>query len=333
MSTPRHVAVVGSGSVGQRHARNFAELGCALSGVDPRSDRLEDLSQEVGALRGTYQSLDECLEHATDLDGVVISSPPAFHVDQAIQTIQRGLPILLEKPLSTDSVSAMRLKQVLEQKDVPVLLGYTWRWWVPLQVVRRLIDEGTLGRVLHVRCSLAAHLADWHPWEDYRNFFMASKELGGGALLDESHWLDLMLWFFGMPRAVVAQIGNLSTLEIDSDDNVDILMIYDGLQINIHLDLFTRPHEKSIRFVGENGTILWSADPNAISQALKPHYQWSEERFAQERNDMFLAEAKHFLGVIAGTEVPACTSADGLQVLKVIDAARESQATGKLVYI
>jgi predicted dehydrogenase len=68
---------------------------------------------------------------------------------------------------------------------------------------------------------MAAHLADWHPWERYQDFFMSSKTMGGGAILDESHWLDLMLWFFGTPEKLFAKVDKISDLEIETDDNVD----------------------------------------------------------------------------------------------------------------
>ena len=92
---------------------------------------------------------------------------------------------------------------------------------------------------------------------------MASSALGGGALLDESHWIDLMLWFFGRPQKLFSKIDKISSLEIETDDNVDMIAYFkDHLQVNLHLDLYTRPHEKSIQFVGESGTLIW--EPNQI---------------------------------------------------------------------
>ena len=95
---------------------------------------------------------------------------------------------------------------------------------------------------------------------------MSSRELGGGALLDESHWIDLALWLFGMPLSVYARIEKISDLEIDTDDNVDmILEFFGGLRATLHLDLFGRPHEKSIRFIGEEGSCLWTESPNRVA--------------------------------------------------------------------
>ena len=87
----------------------------------------------------------------------------------------------------------------------------------------QLIASGVRpDRILSVTFTMSAHLADWHPWERYQDFFMSNAAMGGGALLDESHWLDLMLWFFGMPDRLFAKIEKLSDLEIETDDNVDM---------------------------------------------------------------------------------------------------------------
>ena len=59
-------------------------------------------------------------------------------------------------------------------------------------------EANAVGGLRHARFVMSAHLADWHPWERYQDFFMASRDQGGGALLDESHFIDLMLWFFGV---------------------------------------------------------------------------------------------------------------------------------------
>ncbi len=65
---------------------------------------------------------------------------------------------------------------------------------------------------------------------------MSSSELGGGALLDESHWLDQMIWLFGMPDRVFGTVAKISDLEITSDDSVDLLCFYrNGMNVSIHM--------------------------------------------------------------------------------------------------
>jgi predicted dehydrogenase len=242
------------------------------------------------------------------------------------------VPVLLEKPVSPDLTSALKLQSAVKDTAVPLLLGYTWRWWPPLLKVKTLVDQQAVGQLRHVKFTMAAHLADWHPWERYQDFFMASKTLGGGAILDESHWLDLMLWFFGMPEKLFAKVEKVSDLEIDSDDNVDMLVFYDsGMRVSLHLDLYARPHEKSIQFAGENGTLIWQPNSIKIGKEMDPN--WEIEEFDYDRNDMFVGVAEEFLNILSGGSVQTCTLEDGVRVLKLIEAARQSSTTEKIIKI
>lgn len=322
----KHILIFGAGSVGKRHARNLAALGCRISCMDVREDRCQELVQEVDAAHFTDES--EALA-ASSYDGVVIGSPPHVHVRQSLAALDAGLPVLLEKPVAPDLAGARRLAAAVNGASAPLLMGYTWRWWPPLRKVRALLGDGAIGTIRHVQFHMSAHLADWHPWERYQDFFMARREMGGGALLDESHWIDLMLWLFGMPSGVSGRIEKISDLEIDSDDNVDLLFAYDGgPRVSMHLDLYGRPHEKFIRFVGSEGTLFWSADPNQVRIGRSSQQDWEIETFACERNDMFVAVAKEFLDVLGGKPSAMCSIEDGVRVLEVVEAARRASREG-----
>jgi len=327
----KHILIIGSGSVGKRHARNLGAFGCSISCVDPRKDRLDELASEI-KVQGTFSTIEEALDKAENLHGVVVASPPRFHIDQSIASLEKGLPVFLEKPVSPHLNEALRLQECVNATGIPLLLGYTWRWWEPLRYVRRLLKSNEIGNLLHVQFVMSAHLEDWHPWEKIQDFFMSSLELGGGALLDESHWPDLMLWLFGMPVNVFARIDKISSLDIETDDNVDMVVCYsEGPTVSIHLDLYGRPHEKKIIFVGEKGTIRWTADPNQVAVGYGMEQQWKITNYDCERNDMFVAAAAEFLEILDGGSVRTCSIDDGVGIMKLIEAARKSSAEGCIV--
>jgi predicted dehydrogenase len=260
----------------------------------------------------------------------VVASPPSFHVDQILRIADvQQCPILSEKPLSIDAASAARLAPLGDR----ILLGYTYRWWPPLRDYRAQLRDGRIGALRNMRFVMSAHLADWHPWEAYQDFFMAKRALGGGALLDESHFIDLMLWMLGSPQAVFAWVDKISDLDIDADDNVEILVRYEGgPRVNLHLDLVGRPHERSISAVGEKGTLVYSYEENAILYADTAEKSWDAQCYDCERNDMFVGVARDFLAMIdAELEAKPCTVEDGVAALKVVDACRESSASGRQI--
>jgi predicted dehydrogenase len=300
--------------------------------MDPRQDRLDDLGGEEINATSLFTNLEDALSKDGAFDAVVVASPPIFHVDQCLAALERGLPVLLEKPVSPDLAGSLKLQQAVRDNRVPLLLGYTWRWWTPLIKAKQLIDQRVVGQLRYVKFTMAAHLADWHPWERYQDFFMARRELGGGAMLDESHWLDLMLWFFGMPQKLFATIDKISNLEIDSDDHVDVMVHFeDNLRVNLHLDLYARPHEKSIQFVGEEGTMIWEPNQIRIGKQMEP--EWETEEFSFDRNDMFVAAAEEFLAIMGGQAAYTCTIDDGVRVLSLIEAARTSSQEEKVIVL
>lgn len=319
-----HILIVGTGSAGRRHASNLAALGCRISCVDLRSDRMAALAHEI-PLRGSFSSVDAALAGLSDLDGLVIATPTAHHRAAFAAASHAGLPVLLEKPVACTALDARSMLDEASRKGARVLLGYTWRWWPSVRRVRELLSQEVVGQLRHVQFYMSAHLADWHPWERYQDFFMASAAQGGGALLDESHWLDLLIWLFGMPSTVTAHVEQISTLEIDCDDNVDIIARYtNGLRVYVHLDLFGRPHEKYIRFVGDRGTLLWSSNPDRIAIGRHQDPSWEVKTFSFDRNHMFMEAAREYIGVAQHDLPPSCTLEDGLRVLELVEAARES---------
>jgi predicted dehydrogenase len=297
--------------------------------MDLRTDRLSEAANEV-PLKYSFTSLESALGRRDEFSGVAVCSPPKFHVAQSLELLKSGLPILLEKPVSPDLESCRLLHRELARGG-EVLLGYTYRWWPPVKRLKAAIESGVLKTLRHARFVMSAHLADWHPWEPYQEFFMASRELGGGALLDESHFIDLMIWFFGVPEKVFARVEKISDLEIETDDLVDVVATYaDGPVVTIHLDLFGRPHEKQVTVVGEGGTVKCLFDPHEVRIGGDPDPKWAIESFPLDRNEMFLGVDREFLSIISGGVArPTCTIEDGLKVLEVIEACRESQRTNR----
>src|SRR3954470_7927653 len=122
-----HILIIGSGSVGKRHARNLAALGCRISCVDPRTERRTELATETPVV-GSHEN-EEAALRAGGFDAVVVASPTVYHPPNTIAALEAKLPVLLEKPVAKTAAEARIMLQAEKVSGVPVLLGYTWRWW------------------------------------------------------------------------------------------------------------------------------------------------------------------------------------------------------------
>ena len=103
------------------------------------------------------------------------------------------------------------------------MTGFCLRFFKPMVKAKELLGEGRVGRIVTARSFTGAYLPDWHPWEDYRTFYMAKKEMGGGVLLDECHAFDWMQWLVGPIQGVFSVVGTLSDLEVTSDDVCEVI--------------------------------------------------------------------------------------------------------------
>ena len=327
------ILIAGFGSIGRRHFRNLLELGerDILFYRTHRSTLPED------ELDGFVieEDLEGALSHHPD--AVIISNPTALHVEVAIPAARSGCHLFLEKPISHSMERIDELGKSIELGRVKVLVGYQFRFHPGLQQVKRLLEAGTIGRPLSARAHWGEYLPAWHPWEDYRQGYSARTDLGGGVILTLSHPVDYMRWLLGEVTQVWALTAQASDLELDVEDTAEIgLRFRNGAIGSLHLDYNQQPTTHHLEIIGTEGTIQWdnqrgvtrSYQGGGSQQAGWESYPMPAEF---ERNDLFLAQMRHFLEVAKGTTTPRCTMEDGIRALQICLAAQQSQALGRAI--
>lgn len=325
------IAVVGCGSIGKRHLSNLKALGVdQLAAIDTREDRLEEVRDRIGSDIACFTRIDEAL--APGCDGVIVGIPTAHHVDAAMAALSAGAHVLIEKPISNRMEAARTLIQAAESKNLTITVGYTYRFWPALKDVKAQLDKGVIGRVYSASIIFSEYLPDWHPWEDYRSWFMAHKDQGGGAVLDESHAIDIMRWLFGEATSVYGINGTISELEIDSDDLAEMVVRFDSRVIgSIHMDIYGRHHRKELAIQGELGNIYWDFYSNIVKVYHADSETWTQTQFEDDRNDMFKAEVAHWLKSIAVGLPPLVDGRDAINTLAIALAAQASSESGKAI--
>jgi predicted dehydrogenase len=323
--------VVGCGSIGKRHIGNFQRLGVGhITAVETRPDRQDEVRQRFGLSR-IVSTVQEALTES--FDAAVICTPTAFHMGPAMELARRGVHLMIEKPISHDLAGVDELLAVCRDKRLVCFVAYVMRFYPPLRTVKRLLDEGAVGRVLSVRTENSSYLPDWHPWEDYRTFYMAKAAQGGGAILDESHTLDYMRWFFGEAARVWCLDDRIGTLEIDSDDITEMIVRFQsGAVGSIHLDLLGRAPRKNLEIIGTDGTLLWDWDGHEVRLFRGSTKQW--ELFphtVKDYNEVYLDEGRHFIECVRTGREPLITGEDGKRTLQLILAGIESAKTERMV--
>ena len=325
------VLVVGGGSIGKRHIRNLKsiKLDCKnIHCVEPRKDRVEELNQ-LG-LESTYEDVRNALKH-NDYDFSILCSPTIFHIEQAIDLAKKGINIFIEKPLSADLNKIDDLLSIIKENNVKVGIAYVFRFSPLIDKVKELIDKNHIGKLLYFRGEFSEYLPDFHPYEDYRTFYMAKKELGGGSILDQSHIMDLAYYLFGEFKSVFAFNSKVSNLEINVDDMSEmILETKNGLHGTVHTDIIGRCHKKELEIKGELGNIFVNFYQNTVSvYSASDKSLTSYNKFEKDFNVNYILELKNFIMYCQGKEEIRTSLEDSINIMKLIFAAKKSHNSGQ----
>jgi len=329
------ILIVGAGSIGKRHLNNLIFIGIKTSDlvvVETRKDRQEEV--ESLNITNIYVSIENAIkEH--NIFAAIICSPTSMHIDHAIQLAKNNVHLMIEKPLSNNLDNCPELQKIVSDNDIIVMIAYVFRFSPLTQKVKKLIEDNAIGKVLYVRGEFSEYLPDWHPWEDYRSYYMAKKSEGGGSILDQSHIMDLIHYLFGGFKSVNAFNSKLSSLEIEADDIAEmIVQLNSGVLASIHTDIIGRKHKKYLEIKGENGNIHWDHYANSVSLfSSKNDSTEIFDDFGKDFNDVYIYELNHFINCCKKIEKPIANLQDGVDTMKLILAAEKSHNNGELIEI
>lgn len=336
--------IAGLGSIGRRHFRNLIALGeKEIVLLRTRKGTLPD--EELTGYPVETDLHEALLEHRPD--AVIVANPTSLHLDVAIPAAQAGCHILLEKPVSNSLDGLDVLQREAQKSGSRILVGFQFRYHPTLNQARELIHSDQIGKVLTVHAHWGEYLPQWHPWEDYRQSYAARADLGGGVIVTLTHPLDYLRYLLGDVESLWSFNGHISPLEVDVEDVAEIgLKFANGAVGGVHVNYFQRPPVHRLEIVGTRGTLRWdSADGILHSQRMPaPFGSYSDqppapvtESFSPpqgfERNQLFLAQTRHFIEVVRREKEPVCTLEDGIMALRLALAAYRSRETGRSVSI
>jgi predicted dehydrogenase len=305
--------VVGLGSIGQRHARNWRALG-------------------LGELRAAreFPSLEAAL--ATQPDVVLVTNPTSLHVATARQAVQAGAHVLVEKPLGHSLDGVCELLDEARQRQRVLCVGYNLRCHPGLARLREIVQTGGIGRPLVARAEMGEYLPDWHPWEDYRQSYSARRDLGGGPVLTLSHELDALCWVLGRPRRIAGMAAHTSSLEVDTEDAAELTLLFEsGALGSVHVDYVRRAPRRLLEVTGEQGIVRWEYDTNCLLRYAPGTREWRVEEGdpAFTRNAMYLAELWQFARWVTDhVRGPLANGEQGAAILGLALAGLRAAAEG-----
>lgn len=321
------IVVVGVGSIGSRHINNLLSLGF----MDIELVTKRSIFPETWPRFKTHDSVQNAVK-SKSFTHALICTPTAQHIKDLQEVIKFEInSIFLEKPISHNAEGLDDIVRNLG-KDQKIWLGYDLRFDPGLLLVKSLIQEGKIGRILSVNAFVGQFLPNWRPHEDYRKGSSALKAKGGGVLLDLVHEFDYLYWLLGKVKSIASLYQNTGVLEIETEDMADVLLSFEsGIQGSLHLDYHQRKLIRYCIFTGSKGSIKWDLSEKKVSLTLENEQSRIWDFSKEERNNRFIQIMESFMGL--KEKNPLATFEEGIESLKMVLAAKKSSETHTFVSI
>ncbi len=338
------IALIGAGGIGRPHAeRMLRHADVSLAGIADPTPAGRAFAESIGVpwFAEPVDLLDK-----TKPGAALVATPNATHASIGLQCIERGIAVLMEKPITDTLHDAGGLCAAAEAAQVPLLVGHQRRHSLRVRTAKALIAQGCIGR------PVAAHaMATWLKPDDYFNVAWRREAGGGPVLINMIHDIDVLRHLIGDVTSVQAVASNAVRGFAVEDTAAVILRFANGAMATLitsdatpapwnydlgagELERFPQQDADAIYLCGTEGSLtlpqlkLWRyPDARGWADPL------TQQRTALPRTDPYDEQLRHFRAVVDGREVPLCSGRDGMATLCCALAVHEAARCGAAVVL
>jgi UDP-N-acetyl-2-amino-2-deoxyglucuronate dehydrogenase len=246
--------IIGCGHIGKRHAAvlDASEDYRVVAVDDIEQEKAEDLAELYG-IKTWSSDIQKFL--AADIDLVSICTPHYLHKEMALAAMQAGKDVVVEKPMALSVAEAQEMTRVSEQLGRKLFVIKQNRFNVPIRLAEEAIRDGKLGKIFMVQCNVM-----WNRHQEYydQSDWRGDKQKEGGALFTQaSHFIDILVWWFGDLIAANARVATQNhNIEVE-DAGSAALEFASGVlgTLTWTTNIYNKNYEGSITIIGEFGTI------------------------------------------------------------------------------
>ena len=308
------IGVVGTGGWGKNHVRVLNEMQALAAVCDMDQQRADSYSKNFHV--PGYASLDAMLKKE-ELDAVTICTPASTHFQMATRALAAGVHVFVEKPMTTTEKDGEALIQAAKEADRFLTVGFIERFNPPITALKQTISEGKMGEPI---------LLEFHR-ENRRGANIGDV----GIVKDASvHDIDTACWLFGeVPKVVYARVGAVR-VPMEHEDFATILLGFSGRKTAFLVTNWITPNRvRTLSAVFSGGVV----DVDFVTQQTSIHEGAATTVPTRPVQEPLKLELEGFVESIGEKKQPLVTGSDGLNVLRVAEAALASSASGTPVYI
>lgn len=248
------IGIVGCGNIGKRHAAVIhKEERAELVGIcDTQLDKTHPLAELYDVpYWGNYQ----LFLNEIKADIISICTPHDLHAQMAVDALNKGFHVIVEKPMCLSTSDGIRMIEAANKNQRKLYVVKQNRYNIPVLLTNEALLQKKLGQIFMVKCDVM--------WNRSQEYYSLSDWRGktireGGALYTQgSHFIDLLVWWFGDLLEASTMIETKQhKIEIE-DCGMSILKFNSGVMCSLNwtTNVYNKNYEGSITIIGENGTI------------------------------------------------------------------------------
>ncbi|MBR3840616.1 MAG: Gfo/Idh/MocA family oxidoreductase [Erysipelotrichales bacterium] len=249
--------IIGLGSMGKRRLRLLKQVmpDVNIIGVDANIERRKDVEETFNVT--TYSSINEAAPH---VDAAFVCTSPLVHASIIKECLLHNLHVFTEINLTDDGYEENM--KLAEAKNLHLFLSSTMLYRKELQYIKEHKELANNTYTYHV----GQYLPDWHPWENYKNFFVNDKKSNGCRELlgIELPWI---ITTFGKITNMHIVKRKTTTLDIDYDDTYQLILEHENNNSGIiTIDLASRKAIRTLEVIHENYHYFWQGKPNSLQE-------------------------------------------------------------------
>ncbi|MDQ3686081.1 MAG: Gfo/Idh/MocA family oxidoreductase [Acidobacteriota bacterium] len=333
------VGIIGAGNISETHARAVGETeGAEVVAVyGQNGEKSRRLAQLYGG--AAYDDLESFLAHPMEM--VAIGSPSGLHAKEGIAAAQRGLHVLVEKPIDISTARADALIETCDAAGVKLGVFFQDRVAPGVYRLKKLVDEGRLGRLI-----LASARVKWfRPVEYYADSrWRGTWALdGGGALMNQGvHTVDLLLWLLGDVSRVYAR-ATTALHDIEVEDTVAATLEFaSGAVGTLEATTAAYPgYPRQLELTGTEGTCILHhdqliatdlrtpPDDSSLADGGNTNASASSPIVSDVRGHQKILE--DFIRAIETDRAPLCNGREGRRSVELIEAIYKSSREGRVI--
>lgn len=319
------IIVIGLGSMGKRRIRLLKQYDNNISivGIDAKDERIAEVSEQYNI--ECYKSLDEVIKKYT-IDGAFVCTSPLSHSEIIKILVKNGIHVFTEINLVSDGYD-----DFVNEENVKLFLSSTFLYRKDVQWIIERIKKERVNYIYHT----GQYLPDWHPWENYKDFFVGDVRTNGcrEILAIEMPWI---IKCFGKIKGINVLKDKISSLQINYNDNYLIQLEHEnGNKGILAVDVVARKAMRRLEIFNENVQIFWNGTPSSL---VEYNYEKREDVLIKTYDDVmkdknycdniienaYMEEIDAFLTWVNGDKDKVKYSfKDDYETLKIVDAIEQ----------